>query len=181
MPYRPGRGTDWRKIKCLNRAEFIVVGFTDPERTRQGFGALLVGYYDRDGQLRYAGKVGTGFNTERLVELRPRLDKIEQRTPTVTLPKSVSKKGVHWAKPTLVTEVQYGSITTDKILRHASFQGLREDKGPQEIGQDTELRAGCAASVVEVEIRGLTLRYAELRAPLAGLRLNLPERIVFVG
>lgn len=135
-PYRPGRGTDWQKIKCLKREEFIVVGFTDPERTRQGFGALLVGYYDRDGQLRYAGKVGTGFNTERLVELRPRLDKIEQRTPTVTLPNSVSKKGVHWAKPTLVAEVQYGSITADKILRHASFQGLREDKGAEEVVYD---------------------------------------------
>src|SRR5436305_1489108 len=95
-PYRPGGGTDWRKIKCLNREEFVVVGFTDPERSRQGFGALLVGYYAPDGQLRYAGKVGTGFDTERLIGLRPRLDVIEQSKSTVSLPKGVSKKGVHW-------------------------------------------------------------------------------------
>src|SRR5205807_7503284 len=69
-PYRPGRGADWLKVKCLNREEFVIVGFTDPERSRQGFGALLLGYYDPDGQLRYAGRVGTGFDMKRLVELR---------------------------------------------------------------------------------------------------------------
>src|SRR6267154_159391 len=135
-PYRPGRGTDWLKIKCLNRDEFVIVGFTDPERSRQGFGALLLGYYDPGGQLRYAGRVGTGFDMKRLVELRSRFDAIEQAKPTVTLPKGVSKKGVHWTQPRLVAEVQYSSITADKILRHASFQGLREDKSAEEVLYD---------------------------------------------
>ena len=134
--YRPGRGADWLKIKCLNRDEFVIVGFTDPERSRQGFGALLLGYYDPDGQLRYAGRVGTGFDMKRLVELRSRFDPIEQTKPTVTLPKGVSKKGVHWTQPRLVAEVQYSSITADKILRHASFQGLREDKSAEEVLYD---------------------------------------------
>jgi bifunctional non-homologous end joining protein LigD len=137
-PYRAGRGNDWQKIKCLNRDEFIVVGFTDPERTRQGFGALLLGYYEPKGQLRYAGKVGTGFDTGKLLELRPRLDAIEQPKATVSLPKGVSKKGVHWTKPKLVAEVQYSRITADKILRHASFQGLREDKSAEEVMYDPE-------------------------------------------
>src|SRR5438067_6256957 len=135
-PYRPGRGADWLKVKCLNRDEFVIVGFTDPERSRQGFGALLLGYYDPDGQLRYAGRVGTGFDMKRLVELRSRFDAIEQTKPTVTLPKGVSKKGVHWTQPRLVAEVQYSSITADKILRHASFQGLREDKSAEEVLYD---------------------------------------------
>jgi bifunctional non-homologous end joining protein LigD len=135
-PYRPGRGADWQKIKCLNREEFVIVGFTDPERSRQGFGALLLGYYDPDAHLRYAGRVGTGFDMKRLVELRSRFDPIEQTKPTVTLPKGVSKKGVHWTQPRLVAEVQYSSITADKILRHASFQGLREDKSAEEVLYD---------------------------------------------
>ena len=135
-PYRPGRSTDWLKIKCLNSDEFVIVGFTDPERSRQGFGALLLGYYDPDGTLRYAGRVGTGFNTAKLTELRSRFDAIEQAKPSVSLPKGVSKKGVHWTKPRLVAEVRYSRITADKILRHASFQGLREDKSPEEVLYD---------------------------------------------
>src|SRR5205823_3349574 len=95
-PYRPGRGADWLKVKCLNREEFVIVGFTDPERSRQGFGALLLGYYDPDGQLRYAGRVGTGFDMKRLVELRSRFDAIEQTKPAVsrseTKPSAVSAR-----------------------------------------------------------------------------------------
>ena len=135
-PYRPGRGTDWLKIKCLNRDEFVIVGFTEPEGSRHGFGALLLGYYDPDRKLHYAGRVGTGFNSARLTELRPRFDAIERRSPAAILPKGVSKKGVHWTEPRLVAEVQYSRWTADAILRHASFQGLREDKSPEEVVYD---------------------------------------------
>jgi len=135
-PYRPGRGADWLKIKCLNREEFVIVGFTDPEGTRHGFGALLAGYYDPAGKLRYCGRVGTGFNSARLTELRSRFDALERPTPAVILPKGVSKKGAHWIEPRLVAEIQYGSVTADAILRHASFLGLREDKNPEEVVYD---------------------------------------------
>jgi bifunctional non-homologous end joining protein LigD len=135
-PYRPGRSTDWLKIKCLNRDEFVIVGFTDPEGSRHGFGALLLGYYDPAGKLRYAGRVGTGFNSARLTELRSRFDALERPTPAVILPKGVSKKGVHWIEPRLVAEIQYSRVTADAILRHASFQGLREDKNPEEVVYD---------------------------------------------
>jgi bifunctional non-homologous end joining protein LigD len=135
-PYRPGRGTDWLKIKCLNRDEFVIVGFTDPAGTRHGFGALLLGYYDPAGNLRYAGRVGTGFDGVKLTELRRRLDAIERPTPAVSLPRGVSKQGVHWTEPRLVAEIQYSRWTADAILRHASFQGLREDKSPEEVVYD---------------------------------------------
>src|SRR6202040_3454628 len=82
--------------------------------------------------LRYCGRVGTGFNSARLTELRSRFDDLERPTPAAVLPKGVSKKGVHWIEPRLVAEIQYSRVTADAILRHASFQGLREDKNPEE-------------------------------------------------
>jgi bifunctional non-homologous end joining protein LigD len=139
-PYRPGRSTEWLKIKCLNSDEFVVVGFTDPSGARIGFGALLLGYYDPERSLRYAGRVGTGFDDNRLVEMRRRLDAIARPQAPVALPKGVSKKGVHWVEPRLVAQVRYGNVTADGILRHASFEGLREDKNPEEVVYPEGLR-----------------------------------------
>src|SRR5262249_25175170 len=136
--YRPGRSTDWLKIKCHNTDEFVIVGFTDPSGQRIGFGALLLGYYTPDRKLRYAGRVGTGFDDKRLAGLRKRLDAIARREQTVALPTGLSKKGVHWVEPRLVAQVRYGNVTTDGILRHASFEGLREDKNPEEVVYDPE-------------------------------------------
>ena len=135
-PYRPGRGSTWLKIKCRNRDEFVVVGFTDPEGRREGFGALLAGYYDPSGTLRYAGRVGTGFSAARLADLRQRLDTLGASAPPVVLPKDAPRKGVHWVRPALVAEVEFAGWTADSILRHASFQGLREDKDPREVVYD---------------------------------------------
>jgi len=135
-PYRPGRSTDWQKIKCGKRDEFIIVGFTDPAGQRHGFGALLLGYYTPEGELTYAGRVGTGFNDKLLTELRSQLNKLERSSPTVQLPKGVSKKATHWVEPKLVAEIRYGNRTSDGILRHPSFQGLREDKPPEEVVYD---------------------------------------------
>jgi bifunctional non-homologous end joining protein LigD len=132
-PYRPGRSTEWRKIKCVQRDEFVVIGFTEPSGTRQGFGALLLGYYDRAGALRYAGRVGTGFDDRQLGELRGRLEAIGRPDPPAVLPKGVPTKGVHWTVPRLVAEVRYSGWTSDAILRHSSFEGLREDKSPEDV------------------------------------------------
>jgi bifunctional non-homologous end joining protein LigD len=132
-PYRPGRSTDWRKIKCVHRDEFVVIGYTEPSGTRHGFGALILGYYDRAGGLRYAGRVGTGFDDRQLGDLRARLEAIGRPARPVDLPKGVSAKGVHWTEPLLVAEVRYSGWTTDAILRHSSFEGLREDKSPEEV------------------------------------------------
>jgi bifunctional non-homologous end joining protein LigD len=141
-PYRPGRGAGWLKVKCRNREEVVVVGFTDPEGNREGFGALLAGYHDPSGTLRYAGRVGTGFSAARLADLRKRLDTLAVKYPPVVLPKEAPRKGVYWVRPALVAEVEFAGWTADAILRHASFQGLREDKSPKEVVYDPSSRNG---------------------------------------
>ncbi|HEV8678579.1 MAG TPA: DNA ligase D, partial [Stellaceae bacterium] len=135
-PYRPGRGRDWLKIKCDNRDEFVVIGFTEPAGQRHGFGALLLGYYDKAGHLTYSGRVGTGFNDLQLAAMRQRLDAIERRERPVALPRGVSTKGVHWTEPRPVAEVRYGGWTAEGVLRHPAFLGLREDKPPEEVVYD---------------------------------------------
>jgi bifunctional non-homologous end joining protein LigD len=137
-PYEPGRGRNWLKIKARNRDEFIVVGFTDPEGSREGFGALLLGYFDPVGALRYAGRVGSGFTGARLAELHRRLVPLETRKAPVTLPPAERRKDIHWVQPELVVEVEYAVWTTDKLIRQSTFQGVRDDKPPKEIVYDPE-------------------------------------------
>jgi bifunctional non-homologous end joining protein LigD len=136
-PYRPGRSSDWVKTKCLKGQEFVIGGFTDPAGSRTGFGALLLGYYDDAGQLNYAGRVGTGFNSRTLAELRSRLGTLSTRsTPFANPPTGADARGVHWVKPELVCEVVFTGWTEDGLLRHPSFKGLREDKAPRKITRD---------------------------------------------
>ena len=146
-PYAAGRHHFWFKIKCGNREEFVVIGFSDPSGGRQGFGALVLGYYDALGQLHYAGRVGTGFSDAVLVELRARLDQLVQaERPVKTLPKGAAVKDVHWVRPVLVAEVRYAGWTTDAVLRHVAFLGLREDKEAREVVRDAPSAASPALS-----------------------------------
>jgi len=123
-PYVQRLSTDWLKFKCVNRQEFVIGGFTDPHGSRVGFGALLVGYYE-DGVLRYAGKVGTGYDTRTLIELGARLR--ELATPTAPFSEPVREKGAHWVRPELVAEIGFTEWTNDGKLRHPRFLGLRDD------------------------------------------------------
>ncbi|HEX4522170.1 MAG TPA: DNA ligase D [Casimicrobiaceae bacterium] len=127
--YREGvRTRDWLKVKCGQRQEMVIGGFTDPQGSRSGFGALLLGIYE-GGKLRYAGKVGTGFDDKTLTKLRPVLGKLEQKEPPfVNPPRGFEAKGAHWVKPQLVAEIAFTEWSNDGALRHPSFQGLREDK-----------------------------------------------------
>jgi bifunctional non-homologous end joining protein LigD len=128
-PYRSGRSKDWLKIKCVKSQEFVIGGFTDPAGSRANLGALLLGVYDDGGDLRYAGRVGTGFNAASLADLRARLDKIERKSTAFSNPpRGADARGVHWVKPDLVGEVAFTGWTSDNLLRHPSFKGLREDK-----------------------------------------------------
>lgn len=143
MPYRSGRGKEWLKVKCLKRQEFVIVGFTDPEGSRTGFGALLLGVHNDQGKLVFAGKVGTGFNQQLLRDLRKRLGKIERKTPAFeNPPRGAEARRSHWVEPELVGEVTFTEWTREGILRHPAFEGLREDKPAadvvREVAQDTE-------------------------------------------
>lgn len=129
--YYSARTRDWVKVKCGRRQEFVIGGYTDPAGSRTGFGALLIGVHDESGALRYSGKVGTGFNQSTLGELKLRLSKIEQeRSPFSNPPR---ERGTHWVEPALIAEIAFAEWTDDRIIRHASFQGLREDKSANEI------------------------------------------------
>jgi bifunctional non-homologous end joining protein LigD len=130
-PYRPGhRSPDWLKLKCVHEQELVVGGWTDPQRSRSGFGALLVGYY-RDGDLAYAGKVGTGFDHRMLADLSARFRDLAADRPPFADP--VREKGAHWLRPELVAQIGFSEWTRDGKLRHPRYLGLREDKAPQDV------------------------------------------------
>jgi bifunctional non-homologous end joining protein LigD len=129
-PYHSGRSRDWLKFKCVADQEFVVGGFTDPQGSRFGFGALLVGYYDH-GRLRYAGKVGTGYDERTLRDLRGRLDGLAHKNSPFA--DTVRERGVHWVRPELVAQVGFTEWTADGRLRHPRFVGLRNDKRPEDV------------------------------------------------
>ena len=139
QPYRAGRNRDWLKVKCVLRQDFVVGGFTDPEGSRQGVGALLLGYHDASGALVFAGKVGTGagFTQSFMRALRGRLDRIGQEsTPFTPRPPGPLGREAHWVRPELVAEVAFGEWTADGRVRHASFQGFREDMDPLQVRRE---------------------------------------------
>ena len=142
-PYLPGRGTTWVKTKCLQRQELVIGGFTDPEGSRQGIGALLVGHYTGS-QLTYAGKVGTGYTHAMLLELRKRLTPIERTTSPFSPepPRAWTGASRHWVAPELVAEVAFSEWTHDGRLRHPSFQGLRFDKPARDVVREAPARLG---------------------------------------
>lgn len=132
--YQPGRSADWLKFKCVRDQEFVVGGFTDPKGSRSGFGALLVGYYDGD-RLRYAGKVGTGYNRSVLRSLRERMGALE--TGSSPFADRVREPEAHWVEPELVAQIGFTEWTTDGRLRHPRFTGLRNDKSPTDVVRET--------------------------------------------
>ncbi|HEX3388769.1 MAG TPA: non-homologous end-joining DNA ligase [Streptosporangiaceae bacterium] len=132
-PYQAGRTKDWLKFKCENNQELVIGGFTDPQGTRTGLGALLLGYYDSDGQLVYAGKVGTGFSQQTLHRLHDELSAMEQDRSPFTRGDLPRERGAHWTEPRLVAQIGFSEWTTDGRLRHPRFQGLRRDKSPAEV------------------------------------------------
>jgi bifunctional non-homologous end joining protein LigD len=133
--YHAGRKSDWQKIKCSKRQELVIGGYTNPEGSRQGFGSLLMGVYDGD-SLRYVGKVGTGFSDKGLMNLYQKLKKLEVKKSPFNEASPRERPSIHWVRPSLVGEVEFGSWTADGIIRHAVFQGLREDKKSKEVHRE---------------------------------------------
>ena len=133
-PYGRGRTKDWLKFKCEAGQELLVVGWTDPEGSRSGLGALLLGYHDAPGgdELVYAGKVGTGFSDQVLADLRERLGRLGRDTSPCARGK-LPTAGVHWVRPELVAQVAFTEWTSAGQLRHPRFLGLRTDKDPADV------------------------------------------------
>jgi bifunctional non-homologous end joining protein LigD len=164
QPYRSGKRVGWLKTKCVQRQEFVIGGFTDPEGSRQGIGALLVGHYEGD-RLAFAGKVGTGFTTKSARDLRIELNAIEVREcPFDPRPAGWLGRNAHWVKPTLVGEVVFTEWTNENKIRHPSFQGLRRDKDPK--------------SVVRENAQLPTARHAD-KATVRGVRISNPDRVMY--
>ncbi len=134
-PYRPGRGRDWLKVKCLQRQEFVIGGFTERAQTTGGVGALLLGFHEEAaGPLRYAGRVGTGWDEKSMRELRARLDQLQRdETPFIDAPQGREVAGVQWVRPDLVAEIEYLSWNGRGMFRHPSFEGLRLDKPASDV------------------------------------------------
>jgi len=147
-PYAPGNRGLWRKSKCLNRQEFVVVGWTDPAGSRPHLGALLFGYYTEDGKPIYAGRVGTGMPDKTLADLRRRLDPLTRTSsPLSAPPPGKTRFGsplflsrVHWVEPQIVAEITYLTWTEDGLLRHTVYVGLRSDKPARDVRRETPRR-----------------------------------------
>jgi len=169
-PYSGRRSPDWIKLKCKQRQEFVIVGYTDPKGSRSGFGALLLALHDNDsGELRYAGKVGTGFSATTLASIHARLEPLEIDTPALPKPPAGAEaRGVHWLKPQLLAEVAYAQMTRDGIVRHSVFHGLRDDKPATAIDLERSMPAKTLPK----------RKQAKAPEALGELRLTHPERII---
>ena len=133
--YVPRRSSDWIKLKCGQRQEFVIGGYTDPNGSRTGIGSLLLGVHGEDGSLRYAGNVGTGFSERTLRELREKLNALHLDASAFAADAGIPKKA-HWVRPELICEVSFGEWTRSGRVRHSVFQGLRTDKAPVAITRD---------------------------------------------
>jgi bifunctional non-homologous end joining protein LigD len=177
-PYRLGaRSSDWQKIKCIKRQEFVVGGFTDPSGSRVGVGSILVGYYERD-SLRFAGKVGTGTGWSASFgrQLRRDLEKISiDKSPFDPVPPGWLGRNAHYVKPQLVAEVEFTEWTGDGRIRHPSLQGFRKDKKPREVTREREVAPPAAkAAAPKVLFPKLGLSTADL----AGLYAEIADWVL---
>lgn len=165
--YVSRRSSDWIKLKCKQRQEFVVVGYTDPKGSRQAFGALLLALHDADsGELRYAGKVGTGFNSQTLEHIHQRLVPLHtSKAQFVRAPTGAEAKGVHWLKPQLLAEVAFAQMTRDGVVRHSVFHGLRDDKPARDIA-------------LEQPVKNQSKHPSKHPALPSNLHLTHPERII---
>jgi bifunctional non-homologous end joining protein LigD len=162
--YVSRRSSDWIKLKCSQRQEFIIGGYTDPKGSRTGIGSLLLGFYDEDKNLQYAGNVGTGFTEKSLNNLKTRLDAVGTTHCPFVNAAGIDKKA-HWVSPELVAEVSFGEWTRDGHIRHSVFRGLRSDKKPEDIIKENPMLASDA-------------KPAQVTSRLSSLKVTNPERVI---
>jgi bifunctional non-homologous end joining protein LigD len=174
--YSTGRSPSWIKLKCTQRQEFVIGGYTDPKGSRTGLGALMLGVHDEAGKLRYAGNVGTGFNAKTLALVSEKLGAIHaDRAPFDPLPKGV--KG-HWVKPKLIAEVSFAQWTKDGHVRHAVFHGLRGDKAPRGITVEKPQKVIAVTKAATQEVPKKATKASTSKPSFDGLKLTHPERVI---
>ncbi len=147
--YIGSRAGSWLKAKCVKRQEFVIVGWTPSDKSRS-FRSLMLGVHE-NGELRYAGKVGTGFDTEELLRLQAMMKPLERKTPSVQAPRAETR-GAHWIEPKLVAEIAFTETTREGTLRHPSYLGLREDKKPEAVVVETAAPVAKATGAAPVPI-----------------------------
>jgi bifunctional non-homologous end joining protein LigD len=181
--YVTRRSSDWIKLKCGQRQEFVIGGYTDPKGSRTGIGSLLLGVHDKDGKLRYAGNVGTGFNERVLRDLRERLDALAADKPAFA-PDPELPRNAHWVRPQLVAEVAFGEWTRTGRIRHSVFHGLRDDKKPSTIVREQPAHEAApdqpAKAAKTAQAPKSARPAADPAAPElpASLRVSHPERVI---
>jgi len=174
--YVSRRSANWIKLKCTQRQEFVVVGYTEPQGTRTGIGALLLGTHDQAGKLRYAGRVGTGFDTNTLTGLKKQLSRLAvDKTPLFEKPRDAQG---NWVKPKLVAEVSFAEWTNDGKVRHAVFHGLRTDKPATAITRESAADAPDTAARARDGTPAPGKRKAAGPAEIGGVRITHPDRII---
>jgi bifunctional non-homologous end joining protein LigD len=173
LPYRPGRSEHWFKAKCQQSQEFVILGYVASTAASRTVGALALGYY-ADGQLVYAGRVGTGWSADLAASLYADLDKIKTTKPALrnALPAG-AEKGLVWTEPHLVCAVEYRDWTHDGLIRQSSFKGLREDKPVQEISLESPL-----PTLPSVRV-GRGRKEMPNQSDPGGIKLTHPERILW--
>jgi bifunctional non-homologous end joining protein LigD len=148
--YVPGRTRSWIKLKCRLTQDFVIAGYTRPGGSRQGFGALVLGVYERPGKLVYAGKVGTGFDDELLSDLSRKLSRLKRSDSPLENPPR--ERDIQWLRPVLVAQVEYTERTDDGVIRQGSFMGLREDIPAKSVGMEAPQAAPERASARTMKI-----------------------------
>jgi bifunctional non-homologous end joining protein LigD len=167
--YVSRRSPEWIKLKCGQRQEFVIAGYTDPQGSRTGIGALLLGTYDQDGVLQYAGNVGSGFNHASLADLKEKLTALDTDASPFP-PRAVAGRKHHWVTPTLVAEVSFSEWTSAGAVRHPVFQGLRMDKPAKGITRELPKHVEEAVESTEPES-------PDGKLP-AGLKVTHGERVI---
>ncbi|MGN5352719.1 DNA ligase D [Ralstonia sp. L16] len=178
-PYRAGRSPAWIKLKCGQRQEFVIGGYSAPKGSRSGFGALLLGVYDDEGKLRYAGRVGTGFNETSLHTLHRELTGLTIDTPRFANPPTGSDaRDVQWVKPERVAEIAFAEWTREGIVRQAVFQGLRDDKPARNIVRE---QAKPPSATARKETRAVHAPERKVRPGaerIADVDVTHPDRVI---
>jgi bifunctional non-homologous end joining protein LigD len=190
-PYVAGRGYDWLKVKCSLREEFVIGGFTKPSGSRKHFGALVLGYYNKNHELVYAGRVGTGFTANTLSSLNEKFEPlvIEKSAFKDLAGTTGEATGVTWLKPSLVAQIEFSNWTDERQLRHPVFLGLRQDKAARNVVREEAVSVKSinstkkATSITKQKVTRQSGKPSNAEAAndseIAGIVLSHPDKILY--